>query len=133
LRRQPARVQTDNRVVKPFKPPIRKAIYTTNSIESLNRSLRKISKNRGVFPNQESLLKLEPDRAARREERERAKEFWKEATKAGMKGDRRTRWVMRKLGWDERTDESKLRRLMKGTEQPSKSRQLFQGGNIATR
>jgi putative transposase len=37
---------------------IRKAIYTTNSIESLNRSLRKISKNRGVFPNQESLLKL---------------------------------------------------------------------------
>jgi putative transposase len=37
---------------------IRKAIYTTNSIESLNRSLRKISKTRGVFPNQESLLKL---------------------------------------------------------------------------
>jgi len=37
---------------------IRKAIYTTNAIESLNRSLRKVSKNRGVFPNQESLLKL---------------------------------------------------------------------------
>jgi putative transposase len=37
---------------------IRKAIYTTNTIESVNRSLRKISKNRGVFPNQESLLKL---------------------------------------------------------------------------
>src|SRR5258706_623707 len=37
---------------------IRKAIYTTNAIESLNRSLRKISKNRGVFPNTESLLKL---------------------------------------------------------------------------
>ncbi len=37
---------------------IRKAIYTTNAIESLNRSLRKIRKNRGVFPNQESLLKL---------------------------------------------------------------------------
>jgi putative transposase len=37
---------------------IRKAIYTTNAIESLNRSLRKISKNRGVFPNQESLFKL---------------------------------------------------------------------------
>jgi len=37
---------------------IRKAIYTTNAIESLNRSLRKISKNRGVFPNQEALLKL---------------------------------------------------------------------------
>ena len=37
---------------------IRKAIYTTNAIESLNRSLRKISKNRGVFPHVESLLKL---------------------------------------------------------------------------
>lgn len=37
---------------------IRKAIYTTNAVESLNRSLRKISKTRGVFPTQESLLKL---------------------------------------------------------------------------
>jgi putative transposase len=37
---------------------IRKVIYTTNAIESVNRSLRKISKNRGVFPHQESLLKL---------------------------------------------------------------------------
>jgi len=37
---------------------IRKVLYTTNAIESLNRSLRKISKNRGVFPNQESLFKL---------------------------------------------------------------------------
>lgn len=37
---------------------IRRVIYTTNAIESLNRSLRKISKNRGVFPHQESLLKL---------------------------------------------------------------------------
>ena len=37
---------------------IRKAIYTTNAIESLNRSLRKIIKNRGVFPNDDSLKKL---------------------------------------------------------------------------
>ena len=37
---------------------IRKAIYTTNSIEAVNRSLRKVSKNRGVFPHEESLLKL---------------------------------------------------------------------------
>jgi putative transposase len=37
---------------------IRKAIYTTNALESVNRSLRKISKTRGVFPNTESLLKL---------------------------------------------------------------------------
>jgi putative transposase len=41
-----------------YPAPIRKAIYTTNAIESVNRSLRKISKNRGVFPHSESLLKL---------------------------------------------------------------------------
>jgi len=37
---------------------IRKAIYTTNAIESLNRSLRKVTKNRGSFPNDESAIKL---------------------------------------------------------------------------
>ena len=37
---------------------IRKAIYTTNSVESLNRSLRKIIKTRGAFPNEEAALKL---------------------------------------------------------------------------
>jgi putative transposase len=37
---------------------IRKVIYTTNAIESVNRSLRKITKNRGVFPNTGALLKL---------------------------------------------------------------------------
>ena len=37
---------------------IRKAIYTTNAIESLNRSLGKVTKNRGSFPNDESALKL---------------------------------------------------------------------------
>jgi len=37
---------------------IRKVIYTTNTLESVNRSLRKISKHRGMFPNPESLLKL---------------------------------------------------------------------------
>jgi len=37
---------------------IRKVIYTTNAIESVNRSLRKITKNRGVFPHPESMLKL---------------------------------------------------------------------------
>ena len=37
---------------------IRRAIYTTNSVESLNRSLRKIIKTRGGFPNEEAALKL---------------------------------------------------------------------------
>lgn len=33
-------------------------IYTTNAIESVNMSLRKITKNRGSFPSDEALLKL---------------------------------------------------------------------------
>jgi len=41
-----------------YPPEIRKAIYTTNAIESLNRSLRKIIKNRGAFPNEEAAKKL---------------------------------------------------------------------------
>jgi transposase-like protein len=41
-----------------YPPDIRRAIYTTNSVESLNRSLRKIIKTRGEFPNEEAALKL---------------------------------------------------------------------------
>ena len=37
---------------------IRKVVYTTNAIESVNRGLRKIIKNRGSFPNDEAALKL---------------------------------------------------------------------------
>jgi len=37
---------------------IRKVIYTTNAIESLNMSLRKVIKTRGSFPNQEAAFKL---------------------------------------------------------------------------
>ena len=41
-----------------FPPEIRKVIYTTNAVESLNMSLRKIIKTRASFPNQESALRL---------------------------------------------------------------------------
>ena len=41
-----------------YPPEIRKVIYTTNAIESVNMSLRKITKNRGSFPSDESLIKL---------------------------------------------------------------------------
>jgi len=41
-----------------YPPDIRKAIYTTNAIESLNSSFRKISRNRNLFPTEESLYKL---------------------------------------------------------------------------
>ena len=39
-------------------PDIRKVIYTTNAIESLNMSLRKVTKARGSFPNDEAVFKL---------------------------------------------------------------------------
>lgn len=39
-------------------PAMRRAISTTNAIESVNYALRKVRKGRGAFPNDESLVKL---------------------------------------------------------------------------
>ena len=41
-----------------YPPEIRKVIYTTNAIESVNMSLRKLTKYRGAFPTDDSLIKL---------------------------------------------------------------------------
>ena len=41
-----------------FPPPIRKAIYTTNVIESVNSVIRKFTRNRKIYPNEESALKI---------------------------------------------------------------------------
>ncbi len=41
-----------------FTHDIRKAIYTTNVIESLNYSLRKVTKTRAAFPNEDAAMKL---------------------------------------------------------------------------
>ena len=41
-----------------YPPEIRKMIYTTNAIESLNMQVRKVIKNRGHFPNEEAAGKL---------------------------------------------------------------------------
>jgi putative transposase len=41
-----------------YPPEIRRIIYTTNAIESVNMSLRKITKNRGSFPSDDALSKL---------------------------------------------------------------------------
>jgi putative transposase len=41
-----------------FPAEIRKVIYTTNAVESLNMTLRKIIKTRGSFPNEESAVRL---------------------------------------------------------------------------
>jgi transposase-like protein len=41
-----------------YPPEIRKLIYTTNMIESYHRQLRKVTKGKSIFPNDESLLKM---------------------------------------------------------------------------
>ncbi len=41
-----------------FPPALRRVIYTTNAIESLNYQLRKVTKNRGHFPNDAAVVKL---------------------------------------------------------------------------
>src|SRR6266853_519420 len=50
--------QTEVQLCIAHPPEIRKIIYTTNAIESLNMSLRKVTKARGSFPNDEAVSKL---------------------------------------------------------------------------
>ena len=38
--------------------PIRKIIYTTNTIEGLHRQFRKVTKTKAVFPNDDALRKM---------------------------------------------------------------------------
>lgn len=61
-----------------FPPELRRVIYTTNAIESLNYQLRKVTKNRGHFPNDVAAVKLLwlaicniEDKRARAREKER--------------------------------------------------------------
>jgi putative transposase len=52
-----------------YPEPIRKVIYTTNAVESLNAQLRKVTKKRGAFPTDDSVRKvlyLAIQRASRR-------------------------------------------------------------------
>ena len=41
-----------------YPEPIRKIIYTTNAVEAVHRQSRKLTKTKGAFPNENSLLKL---------------------------------------------------------------------------
>jgi len=41
-----------------YTAPIRKVIYTTNTVEGYNRQIRKVTKTKGSFPNDMALLKL---------------------------------------------------------------------------
>ncbi|MBD3752331.1 MAG: IS256 family transposase [Micrococcales bacterium] len=61
-----------------FPPELRRVIYTTNAIESLNYQLRKVTKSRGHFPNDAAAVKLLwlaicdiEDKRAREREKER--------------------------------------------------------------
>lgn len=49
---------TDITTLFDYPPAIRRAIYTTNAIESVNSVIRKFTRNRKIYPNEESALKL---------------------------------------------------------------------------
>jgi putative transposase len=40
-----------------YPPEIRSLVYTTNPIESLNRKIKKVAKNKSIFPNDQALIK----------------------------------------------------------------------------
>jgi putative transposase len=89
-----------------FTPPVRKLLYTTNSIESLNYQLRKVTKARGHFPGDDAVVKLlwlaiiniedkrARERAARRQE-------------TGKRSDQPARLIegQRVMGWREALNE----------------------------
>jgi len=49
---------TDIATLFEYPPAIRRAIYTTNAIESINSVIRKFTRNRKIYPNEDSALKL---------------------------------------------------------------------------
>ena len=82
-----------------FPPEVRKTIYTTNAIESLNYQLRKTTKSKGHFPNDDAAIKLlwlticniEDKRAAERA-KERANKGPRKAQGKLIEGQATTNW-----------------------------------------
>lgn len=83
-----------------FPPMLRRVIYTTNAIESLNYQLRKVTKNRGHFPSDDAVVKLLwlaicniEDKRAREREKQRGRPP-NERTAAGrlVEGQVTTNW-----------------------------------------
>ena len=75
-----------------FPPMLRRVIYTTNAIESLNYQLRKVTKNRGHFPSDDAVVKLLwlaicniEDKRAREREKQRGRP--PNVNRPGMSGD----------------------------------------------
>ena len=83
-----------------FPPMVRRVIYTTNAIESLNYQLRKVTKNRGHFPNDEAVVKLlwlaicniEDKRAREREKERGSKRSDRKASGRLVEGQITTNW-----------------------------------------
>lgn len=84
-----------------FPPMLRRVIYTTNSIESLNYQLRKVIKNRGHFPSDDAAVKLlwlaimniEDKRAADREKEKGGSRASKRTAKGRLvEGQVTTNW-----------------------------------------
>jgi putative transposase len=89
-----------------FSPAVRKLLYTTNAIESLNYQLRKVTKARGHFPSDDAVVKLlwlaiiniEDKRARERAARRQA---------TGKRADQPARLVegQKTMGWREALNE----------------------------
>jgi putative transposase len=62
-----------------FPEEVRKVIYTTNAVESLHASLRKVTKNRGAFPSEEAAFKLLYLALRNASKKWSTLQFWREA------------------------------------------------------
>ena len=82
-----------------FPPMLRRVIYTTNTIESLNYQLRKVTKNRSQFPTDDSVVKLLwlaicniEDKRAHEREKERGAPGPRKAAGRLVQGQLTTNW-----------------------------------------
>ena len=89
-----------------FTPPVRKLLYTTNSIESLNYQLRKVTKARGHFPSDDAVVKLLWLAIINIEDK-RARERAARRDKTGKRSDQPARLIegQRVMGWREALNE----------------------------
>ena len=89
-----------------FSPAVRKLLYTTNAIESLNYQLRKVTKARGHFPSDDAVVKLLWLAIINIEDK-RARERQARRQQTGKRSDQPARLVegQRVMGWREALNE----------------------------
>ena len=89
-----------------FSPAVRKLLYTTNTIESLNYQLRKVTKARGHFPGDDAVVKLLWLAIINIEDK-RARERLARRQQTGKRSDQPARLVegQRVMGWREALNE----------------------------